>query len=87
VGKVQATVLNPPASFIGQKKGLNVLAGVAKLGLAFQNTGVATSARFYVSINHRRVGFFKVTFCDLKDRSLRFLPAKTFCCPGISSIS
>ena len=45
-GKVQATVLNPPASFIGQKKGLNILADVAKLGLAFQNTGVATSRRF-----------------------------------------
>lgn len=46
VGRAQATVLNPPASFIGQKKGLNVLADVAKLGLAFQNTGVATSRRF-----------------------------------------
>lgn len=46
LGRVQATVLNPPASFIGQKKGLNVLADVAKLGLAFQNTGVATSRRF-----------------------------------------
>jgi NitT/TauT family transport system substrate-binding protein len=46
VGRVQATVLNPPASFIGQKKGLNVLADVAKLGLAFQNTGVATSRGF-----------------------------------------
>jgi ABC-type nitrate/sulfonate/bicarbonate transport system substrate-binding protein len=45
-GRVQATVLNPPANFIGQKKGLNVLADVAKLGLAFQNTGVATSRRF-----------------------------------------
>lgn len=45
LGKVQATVLNPPASFIGQKKGLNVLADVAKLGLAFQNTGVASSRR------------------------------------------
>jgi NitT/TauT family transport system substrate-binding protein len=46
LGKVQATVLNPPASFIGQKKGLNILADVAKLGLAFQNTGVASSRRF-----------------------------------------
>jgi NitT/TauT family transport system substrate-binding protein len=45
-GRVQATVLNPPANFIGEKKGLNVLADVAKLGLAFQNTGVATSRRF-----------------------------------------
>src|SRR5713226_1725989 len=26
LGKVQATVLNPPASFIGQKKGMNILA-------------------------------------------------------------
>ena len=39
-------MLNPPASFIGQKKGMNILADVAKLGLAFQNTGVATSRRF-----------------------------------------
>jgi NitT/TauT family transport system substrate-binding protein len=46
VGKVQATVLNPPASFIGQKKGMNILADVAKLGLPFQNTGVATSRKF-----------------------------------------
>ena len=45
-GRVQATVLNPPASFIGQRKGLNILADVAKLGLAFQYTGVATSRRF-----------------------------------------
>jgi ABC-type nitrate/sulfonate/bicarbonate transport system substrate-binding protein len=45
-GKVQAAVLNPPASFIGQKKGLNILADVSKLGLAFQYTGVATSRRF-----------------------------------------
>ncbi len=46
MGKVQAAVLNPPASFVGQKKGLNILADVAKLGLAFQYTGVATSRRF-----------------------------------------
>ena len=45
-GRVQATVINPPASFVGQKKGLNILADVAKLGLAFQHTGVATSRRF-----------------------------------------
>jgi len=45
-GKVQAAVLNPPASFVGQKKGLNILADVAKLGLAFQYTGVASSRRF-----------------------------------------
>jgi NitT/TauT family transport system substrate-binding protein len=45
-GKVEAAALVPPASFIGQKKGLNTLADVAKLGLAFQYTGVATSRRF-----------------------------------------
>jgi NitT/TauT family transport system substrate-binding protein len=42
-GRIQATVLSPPVNFIGQRKGLNVLADVAKLGLAFQYTGVATS--------------------------------------------
>ena len=46
VGRVQATILSPPANFIGQKKGLNILADVAKLGLAFQYTGVATSRKF-----------------------------------------
>ncbi len=45
-GRIQATVLSPPVNFIGQRKGLNVLADVAKLGLAFQYTGVATSRRF-----------------------------------------
>ena len=52
LGKVQATVLNPPASFIGQKKGMNILADVAQLGLAFQNTGVATSRRFIRAARH-----------------------------------
>src|SRR5437867_9212992 len=45
-GKIEAAALVPPASFIGQKKGLNILADVTKLGLAFQYTGVATSRRF-----------------------------------------
>lgn len=45
-GKVQATVINPPASLIGLKKGLNILADVAKLGLAFQYTGIASTRRF-----------------------------------------
>ena len=53
-GKVQAAVLNPPASFVGQKKGLNILADVAKLGLAFQNTGVATSPISSGDISKRR---------------------------------
>src|SRR5205814_9689551 len=42
-GKVQGAILNPPASFIGQKKGLNILADVSKLGHAFQYTGIATA--------------------------------------------
>jgi NitT/TauT family transport system substrate-binding protein len=44
--KIEAAVLVPPSMFIGQKKGLNILADVSKLGLAFQYTGVATSRRF-----------------------------------------
>jgi antitoxin (DNA-binding transcriptional repressor) of toxin-antitoxin stability system len=28
---------------------------------------IPVSRRFYVSVNLRRVGFFKVTFCDLKE--------------------
>jgi len=45
-GKVDAAVLVPPSMFIGQKKGLNILADVSKLGLPFQYTGVATSRQF-----------------------------------------
>lgn len=45
-GKVEAAVLVPPSMFIGQKKGLSILADVSKLGLPFQYTGVATSRRF-----------------------------------------
>ena len=45
-GRVEAAVLVPPSMFIGQKKGLNILADVSKLGLPFQYTGVATSRRF-----------------------------------------
>ena len=44
-GKVEAAVLVPPSMFIGQKKGLNILADVLKLGLPFQYTGVATRRR------------------------------------------
>src|SRR5262249_61440731 len=44
-GKVQGAILNPPASFVGQKKGLNILADVSKLGLAFHYTGISTSRR------------------------------------------
>ena len=45
-GKVEAAVLVPPSMFIGQKKGLSILADVSKLGLPFQYTGVSTSRRF-----------------------------------------
>lgn len=45
-GKIEAAVLVPPSMFIGQRKGLNILADVSKLGLPFQYTGVATSRRF-----------------------------------------
>jgi ABC-type nitrate/sulfonate/bicarbonate transport system substrate-binding protein len=45
-GRIEAAVLVPPSMLIAQKKGLNVLADVSKLGLLFQHTGVATSRRF-----------------------------------------
>lgn len=45
-GRVTASVINPPSSFIAEKKGLAVLADVAKMGLVFQHTGVATTRRF-----------------------------------------
>jgi NitT/TauT family transport system substrate-binding protein len=44
--RVEATVLNPPTMFIAQKNGLNLIADVSALGLAFQHAGVATSRRF-----------------------------------------
>src|SRR5215467_13584796 len=45
-GRIEAAVLVPPSMFIAQKKGLNILADVSKLGLPFQYSGVATSRRF-----------------------------------------
>lgn len=45
-GRVHATVINPPASFIALKRGMNILADVAKLGLVVQHTGVATTRKF-----------------------------------------
>ena len=45
-GRVDAAVFNPPTSFIGQKNGLNRLADVASLGLAFQHTGVISTRKF-----------------------------------------
>lgn len=45
-GKVTAAVINPPSSFLAEKKGLAVLADVAKMGLIFQHTGAVTTRRF-----------------------------------------
>ncbi len=44
--RVQATVHVHPSTFMAQKKGFNVLADVAALGLAYQHTGVATTQKF-----------------------------------------
>ena len=43
---VQATVLATPAMYIAQKRGYNILADVASLGLAYQSTGVGTTRKF-----------------------------------------
>jgi len=45
-GRVTASVINPPASFIAEKNGLAILADVAKMGLVFQHTGAATTRKF-----------------------------------------
>ena len=45
-GRVHAAVINPPSSFIAQKRGLTVVADVAKMGLVFQHTGATTTRRF-----------------------------------------
>ncbi|MEX0806224.1 MAG: ABC transporter substrate-binding protein, partial [Candidatus Binatia bacterium] len=45
-GRVQATVINPPASFIGEKRGMTVLADLPKLGLVYQHTSAATTKTF-----------------------------------------
>ncbi|HEY7218052.1 MAG TPA: ABC transporter substrate-binding protein, partial [Candidatus Binatia bacterium] len=45
-GRVQATVVNPPASIIAQKRGMNVLADLPKLGLVYQHTAVATTRKY-----------------------------------------
>ena len=41
-----ATILSLPANLVAQKKGFNVLADVAALGLVYQHTSVATTRRF-----------------------------------------
>jgi NitT/TauT family transport system substrate-binding protein len=45
-GRVQATVINPPASIIAERKGMTVLADLPKLGLVYQHTSAATTKRF-----------------------------------------
>jgi NitT/TauT family transport system substrate-binding protein len=45
-GRVQATVVNPPASIIAQKRGLNTLADLPKLGLVYQHTAAATTKKY-----------------------------------------
>jgi NitT/TauT family transport system substrate-binding protein len=45
-GKVTAAVINPPSSFIAEKRGLAVVADVAKMGLVFQHTGAVTTKKF-----------------------------------------
>ena len=44
--RVQATVLAPPAMYMAQKRGFNILADVAALGLAYQATGVGTTKKY-----------------------------------------
>ena len=44
--RVQATVINPPASIIAQKKGMNILADLPKLGLVYQHTTAATTRKY-----------------------------------------
>lgn len=45
-GRVSATVVNPPASIIAQKRGMNTLADLPKLGLVYQHTAVATTKKY-----------------------------------------
>lgn len=45
-GRVQATVINPPASFIAEKRGMTILADLPKLGLVYQHTSAATTKRY-----------------------------------------
>jgi NitT/TauT family transport system substrate-binding protein len=45
-GRVTAAVINPPSSFQAEKRGLVVIADVAKLGLAFQHTAPATTKKY-----------------------------------------
>jgi ABC-type nitrate/sulfonate/bicarbonate transport system substrate-binding protein len=44
--RVQATVLAPPAMYMAEKRGYNIIADIAGLGLAYQATGVGTTRKF-----------------------------------------
>jgi NitT/TauT family transport system substrate-binding protein len=45
-GKVGAAVINPPSSFIAEKRGLATIADVAQMGMVFQHTGAATTRKY-----------------------------------------
>ena len=45
-GRVQATVVQPPASIIAQKRGMTILADLPKLGLVYQHTSAATTKKY-----------------------------------------
>lgn len=45
-GRVDASLINPPSSFIAEKKGMTVIADIAKMGLVVQHTGAATTRKF-----------------------------------------
>jgi ABC-type nitrate/sulfonate/bicarbonate transport system substrate-binding protein len=45
-GRVQATVVDPPASTIAEKRGMNVLADLAKLGLVYQQMAPVTTRKY-----------------------------------------
>ena len=45
-GRVQATVINPPASYMAEKSGMTVLADLPKMGLVYQHTSVATTKKY-----------------------------------------
>ena len=45
-GRVQATVVQPPASIIAQRRGMTILADLPKLGLVYQHTSAATTRKY-----------------------------------------
>jgi NitT/TauT family transport system substrate-binding protein len=45
-GRVQGTVINPPASFIAEQRGMNTLADLPKLGMVYQHTSAATTKKY-----------------------------------------